>query len=58
MLKPSSAARAVYAGATAIERVDKLIMLTGQAIGMQHPEIDATVALVDAKLAENVRAAG
>lgn len=58
LLKPSSAARAVYAGATAIERVDKLIMLTGQAIGMQHPEIDATVALVDAKLAENVRAAG
>ncbi|MBJ6370842.1 ketopantoate reductase family protein [Sedimentitalea arenosa] len=57
LLKPSSAARAVYSGATAIERVDKLIMLTGRAIGMQHPEIDATVALVDAKLAENVRAA-
>jgi hypothetical protein len=58
LLKPSSAARAVYSGATAIERVDKLMMLAGQAVGMHHPEIDATVALVDAKLAENNRAAG
>lgn len=58
LLKPSSAARAVYAGATAIERVDKLMMLAGRAVGMHHPQIDATVALVDSKLEENQKAAG
>ena len=58
LLNPSSAARAVYAGATSIERVDRLIMLAGKAVGMHHPDIDATVALVDAKLAENQKAAG
>lgn len=58
LLKPSSAARAVYAGAENIERVDKLIQLVARAIGLQHDEIDATVALVDAKLAENAKAAG
>ncbi|MDK3075845.1 2-dehydropantoate 2-reductase N-terminal domain-containing protein [Sedimentitalea sp. JM2-8] len=58
LLKPSSAARAVYSGATAIERVDKLIMLAGRAVGMGHPDIDATVALVDTKLSENLKAAG
>lgn len=58
LLKPSSAARAVYAGAENIERVDKLIQLVARAIGLQHPEIDATVKLVDAKLAENAKAAG
>lgn len=58
LLKPSSAARAVYAGAENIERVDKLIQLVARANGMSHPEIDATVTLVDAKLAENANAAG
>lgn len=58
LLKPSSAARAVYAGAQNIERVDKLIQLVARASGLQHDEIDATVALVDAKLAENAKAAG
>lgn len=58
LLKPSSAARAVYAGAKNIERVDKLIQLVGKAVGMQHPSIDETVAIVDAKLAENGKAAG
>lgn len=53
LLKPSSAARAVYAGAPNIERVDKLMMLAGRAVDMRHPEIDATVALVDAHLARN-----
>lgn len=53
LLKPSSAARAVYAGATDIERVDKLIKLISESLGMAHPEIQETVRIVDAKLAEN-----
>ncbi len=57
LLKPSSAARAIYAGATQIERVDKLMMLAGRAVDMRHAEIDATVALVDAHLARNRDAA-
>ena len=57
LLKPSSAARAVFSGATNIERVDKLIKLAGDAVGMQHSSIDETVATVDAKLADNRRAA-
>ncbi len=57
LLKPSSAARAVYSGAKNIERVDKLIQLAGKAVGRQHPSIDETVAIVDEKLAKN-RAGG
>lgn len=58
LLKPSSAARAVYGGATAIERVDKLILLCCRSVGTSHPSIEQTVAIVDAKLAENRKAAG
>ena len=57
LLKPSSAARAVYSGATNIERVDKLIKLAGDAVGMHHPDIDASVVTVDKKLAENKNSA-
>ncbi len=53
LLKPSSAARAVYSGATNIERVDKLIKLVGDALGVSHPEINETVKIVDRKLAQN-----
>src|SRR5690606_40422362 len=55
LLKPSSAARAVAAGAPAIERVDRLVQLIGRAIGLPHPEIDKVVATVDTRLAENQR---
>ncbi len=58
LLKPSSAARAVFSGAKNIERVDKLIQLAGKAAGMQHPSIDETVAIVDAKLAANRKSDG
>jgi hypothetical protein len=57
LLKPSSAARAVAGGAVNIERVDKLIKLVADSLHMPNADIDATVALVDAKLAENQRAA-
>ncbi len=53
LLKPSSAARAVYAGAKDIERVDKLVQKIGKARGRQLDAVDEIVATVDAKLAEN-----
>ncbi len=53
LLNPSSAARAVEAGATRIERVDRLIKLTANAQNMSHPAITETVAIVDAKLEAN-----
>ncbi|MPZ09488.1 MAG: hypothetical protein GEU89_04660 [Kiloniellaceae bacterium] len=55
LLKPSSAARALAAGAPAIERVDRLVQLIGRTLGMAHPAIDEVVATVDARLAENQR---
>ena len=55
LLKPSSAARAVAAGAPVIERVDKLVQLIGHSLGMDNPAIDEVVATVDAKLAQNQR---
>jgi hypothetical protein len=57
LLKPSSAARAIDAGATDIERVDRLVQLIGKSLGMSHPEVDRTVETVDARLAANRAAA-
>ena len=54
LLKPSSAARAVAAGAPFIERVDLLVKLISHALDMTHPEIDRTVSVVDAKLDETI----
>ena len=53
LLKPSSAARAIDAGAINIERVDRLVQTVGTELGMQHPSIDKTVATVDARLLAN-----
>jgi hypothetical protein len=55
--RPSSAARALFAGAPNIERVDRLAQLIGAQKNMRHPVVDATVALVDAKVEENRRKA-
>ena len=57
LAKPSSAARAVAAGAPAIERVDRLVQRIAAAQGMQWDAIDDIVALVDAKLEQNRAAA-
>ena len=54
---PSSAARAVFAGAPFIERVDKLVQSIAARRGLRHAEVDETVALVDERLAANRRAA-
>ena len=53
LLKPSSAARAIDAGAPNIERVDRLVQARGKAQGMQSDTVDETVRIVDARLEEN-----
>jgi hypothetical protein len=57
LVRPSSAARALYAGAPNIERVDKLVQLIAAQRGMQSSTVDETVALVDARLESNRAAA-
>ncbi len=53
LTRPASAARALQNGAPNIERADKLVQLIAKQMGMSHPVIDATVALVDARLEAN-----
>lgn len=55
LLSPSSAARALAAGAQNIERVDKLVQAIAAQKGMRLAAIDETVALVDGWLATNRR---
>jgi hypothetical protein len=50
---PSSAARALAAGAPNIERVDRLVQIVGKQKGMQNATVDQTVALVDSWLEKN-----
>ena len=50
---PSSAARALFAGATAIERVDRLVQAIGLQRGTRSEVVDEIVRLVDARLAAN-----
>ncbi|HZR76166.1 ketopantoate reductase family protein [Bradyrhizobium sp.] len=54
LLKPSSAARAVAAGAPFIERVDLLVKLISHQLGVPNAEIDRTVQTVDQKLNEKI----
>jgi len=54
LLKPSSAARAVANGAPFIERVDLLVKLISNQLGMSNAEIDRTVQIVDQKLSEKI----
>jgi len=58
LLKPSSAARAVAAGAPFIERVDLLVKLISHQLGMASADIDRTVEIVDQKLNEKIVAGG
>jgi hypothetical protein len=57
LTRPASAARALNNGAPNIERADKLVQLIARQKGLRHPTIDATVALVDARLEANRRKA-
>ena len=57
LVRPSSAARALFAGAPNIERVDRLVQAVAAQKGMRNGVVDETVALVDEKLTANRRAA-
>jgi hypothetical protein len=57
LAQPSSAARALFAGAEHIERVDCLVRRIAGQRGLQSDTLDEIVALVDERLAKN-RAAG
>jgi hypothetical protein len=58
LTRPSSAARALFAGAPNIERVDRLMQLIARQQGTSNTVLDETVALVDERLAANRSAAG
>jgi hypothetical protein len=53
LASPSSAARALAAGASHIERIDRLVQIIATQKGMQNAVVDQTVALVDRWLEKN-----
>lgn len=53
LAKPSSAARALAAGATHIERVDMIVQTFASQLGMQNASVDQTVSVVNGWLAKN-----
>jgi len=53
LVRPASAARALYNGVPNIERADKLVQLIARQKGLSHPVIDENVALVDSLLDAN-----
>jgi hypothetical protein len=57
LAKPSSAARALFGGAPNIERVDRLVKSIAAQKGMRSPAVDEVVAIVEARLTANRRAA-
>src|SRR5262245_30450983 len=57
LVRPSSAARALFAGAPNIERVDRLVQSIAAQKGMRNPVVDETVALVDTRVVMNRKAA-
>ncbi|HEY1259954.1 MAG TPA: hypothetical protein VGF34_11950 [Stellaceae bacterium] len=57
LVRPSSAARALFNGAPNIERTDRLVQTIGAQFGMKNALVDQTVALIDERLAANRKAA-
>ena len=57
LTRPSSAARALFAGAPNIERVDRLVQSIGKQHGMSNAVLDGIVAMVDTLLEKNRKAA-
>ena len=53
LAKPSSAARALAAGATLIERVDMIVQTFAAQLGLQHASVDQTVSVVNFWLEKN-----
>src|SRR6202011_2187133 len=57
LVRPSSAARALFNGAPNIERTDRLVQAIAAQYGMRNAVVDQTVPLGDAPLAANRKAA-
>ncbi|APX90338.1 hypothetical protein BV394_11865 [Brevirhabdus pacifica] len=57
LLKPSSVARAIDGGAENVERVDMVVKLIGDSIGMSNADVDAVVDTVNTRIASNRRIA-
>ena len=57
LLKPSSAARAIDGGARHVERVDLLVQLIADQLGMGNPAVDEVAATVTSRIAGNLKAA-
>jgi hypothetical protein len=57
LLKPSSAARALFGGAKHIERVDALVQQIASQLDLRYQPIDEIVTLVDERLSDNGKAA-
>jgi nucleoside-diphosphate-sugar epimerase len=57
LVRPSSAARALFNGAPNIERTDRLVQSIGAQFGLRNATVDETVATVDARIAQNRKAA-
>jgi hypothetical protein len=57
LANPSSAARALFGGAANIERVDKMVQSIAAQHGLKLAQLDEIVALVDARLEMNRKAA-
>ncbi|MEO0916481.1 MAG: 2-dehydropantoate 2-reductase N-terminal domain-containing protein [Pseudomonadota bacterium] len=57
LLKPSSAARAIDGGAQQIERVDLLVQLIADQLGLGNPAVDEVVSTVTMRLSGNRQAA-
>jgi hypothetical protein len=57
LANPSSVARALFAGAPAVERVDRLVQKIAAGRGMRSDAVDEIVALVDSRLEANAAVA-
>jgi hypothetical protein len=57
LVRPSSAARALFAGAPDIERVDRLVQGIAAQRGLRNAVVDEMVAMVDARLEGNRKTA-
>ncbi|MFT4784548.1 MAG: hypothetical protein ACI9IV_002295 [Paracoccaceae bacterium] len=58
LLKPSSVARAVDSGAAKVERVDIVVKLIGDALGIENADVSETVSTLNARLLANSALAG
>ena len=57
LANPSSVARAIFAGAPHVERVDRVVQTIAAGRGMRSAAVDDIVALVDSRLEANARVA-